>query len=88
MLGILYDMEGRDVHSQKDAEVCAIEALSLNSSELRAADFKLREVFPLELEAAARCRSARRGDTKGLRVWVPNVSCYQWDKTEFWLRCE
>jgi hypothetical protein len=64
MLGILYDMEGRDVHSQKDAEVCAIEALSLNSSELRAADFKLREVFPPELEAAARCRSTRGAEIR------------------------
>ena len=45
---------------QKDAQVCAIEALSLNSSELTAKGFTLREVFPIELEAAA-CRRSTRG---------------------------
>ena len=34
-------------------------AMIINSSELRVPGFTLREVFPPELEAAARCRSTR-----------------------------
>ena len=34
-------------------------AMIINSSELRVAGFTLREVFPPELETAARCRSTR-----------------------------
>ena len=39
-------------------------AMIINSSELRAAGFTLREVFPLELEAAARHRCTRGAGPK------------------------
>jgi len=39
-------------------------AMIINSSELRAAGFTLQEVFPLELEAAARHRCTRGAGPK------------------------
>ena len=68
------------MRSQIDAEVCAIEALC----ELRAAGFTLWEVFPPELETAARRRSTRGAGVRqlegmGLKRFIMSVD----DDTEF-----
>jgi len=43
----------------------------INSSELRATGFSLREVFPPELEAAARCMSTRGAGIRQLEDMCP-----------------
>jgi len=63
--------------------------ISLHSSELRGAGFTLREVLPLELETAARCRSAcctgiRQLEGMGPKRFMLSVD----DNTEFRSRCE
>ena len=59
-------------------------AMIINSSELRVAGFTLREVFPPELETAARCRSARGAGIRqlegmGSKRFIMSVD----DDTEF-----
>ena len=54
-------------------------AMLINSSELRAAGFKLKEVLPQALEAAARAREER--DCEVLRVWVLKGLFCQWMMT-------
>ena len=49
----------------------------INSSELRAAGFKLRELLPPELEAAARA-GAR---TASWRAWAQRDFCWTWMMT-------
>jgi len=64
-------------------------AMIIISSELRAAGFTLREVFPPELEAAARRRSTRGAGISqlggiGPKRFISSVD----DDTEFRSRCE
>ena len=65
-------------------------AMLINYSELRATGFKLKEVFPPELEAAARAglRTRRAGlrslEGVGPKRFVLSVD----DDTEFRSRCE
>ena len=64
-------------------------AMKINSSELRAAGFTLREVFLPELEAAARCWSTRGAGIRqlegmGPRRFILSVD----DDIEFRSRCE
>jgi hypothetical protein len=63
-------------------------AMLINSSELRAAGFKLKEVFPPALEAAARVRTRGAGlrslEGMGPKRFVLSVD----DDTEFRSRCE
>jgi len=64
-------------------------AMNINSSELRAASFTLREVFPPVLETAARCRSThgagiRQFEGMGPKRFILSVD----DDTEFRSRCE
>jgi hypothetical protein len=57
-------------------------AMIVNSSELRAAGFDLREVLPLQLEAAARGarRSAARPSSR-FTAWVPGGMYSPWITT-------
>ncbi len=63
-------------------------AMLINSSELRAAGFKLKEVLPPALETAARVRTRGEGlrslEGMGLKRFVLSVD----DDTEFRSRCE
>ena len=63
-------------------------AVLINSSELRAAGFKLKEVLPPALEAAARVRTRGAGlrslEGMGPKRFVLSVD----DDTEFRSRCE
>jgi len=53
-------------------------AMIINSSELRAPGFTLREVFPPELEAAARCRSTRGAGIRQLEgIDHPKKMCFK-----------
>jgi hypothetical protein len=65
-------------------------AMIINSSELRAAGFKLKEVFPLQLESAARGGMRTRG--AGLRrlqgMGPQRFLLHVDDDTEFRSRCE
>ena len=64
-------------------------AMIINSSELRAAGFTLREVFPPELEAAARCRSTRGAGIRQLEGMCPKRFMLSVDDdTEFRSRYE
>jgi len=64
-------------------------AMIINSSELRAAGFTLREVFSPELEAAARCRSTRGTGLRRLEGMAPKRLILSVDDdTEFRSRYE
>jgi hypothetical protein len=53
----------------------------INSSELSAAGFKLKEVLPPALEPAGRVRTRGAGLREVLRVWVLNGLFCQWMMT-------
>jgi hypothetical protein len=57
-----------DPSADTDASEAPV-ARIVNSSELRAAGFDLREVLPLQLEAAARGARRTRGAKKKILVW-------------------
>jgi len=64
-------------------------AMIINSSELRTTGFTLWEVFPPELETAARCRSARGAGIRqlegmGSKYFIMSVD----SDTEFRSQCE
>jgi len=64
-------------------------AMIFNSSELRAAGFTLLEVFPPELETAARRRSTRGAGIRQLEGMGPRRFMLSMDDdTEFRSRCE
>jgi hypothetical protein len=58
----------------------------INSSELRAAGFKLKEVLPTELETAQRLHVVACGhedrDYEALRAWALKVLFCQWMMTQ------
>jgi len=62
--------EERDPTENVDSSPMPV-AMIINSSELRAAGFMLREVYPLELEAAARRRSSRDAGIRQLECMGP-----------------
>ena len=64
-------------------------AMIINSSELRAAGFTLREMLPPELETAARRRSTRGAGIRQLEDMGPKRFIMSVDDdTEFMSRCE
>ncbi len=78
-----------DPSADTDASQAPV-AMIVNSSELRAAGFDLREVLPLQLEAAARGSRRTRGESlkqihgMGTRRYVLSVD----NDNEFRSRCE
>ena len=80
--------EERDPTGNVDSSQMLV-AMIINSSELRAAGLTLREVFLLELEAAARRRSTRGAGIRQLEGMGPKHFMLSVDDdTECRSRCE